>query len=547
MKKILFVVLSFLTFNLFAQRTVGIFQNDTSSYNGYTLISPINSEETYLIDNCGDQVHSWKNSQFKPGASVYLLPNGSLIRTGKITTGEFIAGGSGGKIQQFDWNDNLIWDYTLSDSITRQHHDIHVLPNGNVLALAWDKRTAAQAIQLGLDTNHYNGDVWGEKIVEIVPSSTGTGGTIVWEWSLWDHIIQDWDSSAANFGNVGLSPEKVDLNYANNNGISADYFHANGIDYNPILDQIVISVRNYDEIWVIDHSTTTQQAAGSTGGNSNKGGDIIYRWGNPEACKNGTIADKKLFGQHNPTWIPAGHRNAGDMLVFNNGYNDTNQVSRVHRLELPLDTAGNYTRLPNRSFFPDTAVWTYNLPVFVDFVSGAQSLPNGNILICSGPDGHLYELDSLDQQVWKYVNPTGPNGMIISQGSPAASNTLFRAYRYGTSYPAFSNRNLSPRSPIETNPIASNCTVSTSLNDHANFLDNNVTIIQNPIINELKIESNTYKDLNIDVYNLTGKLIFSTQSKEHQIFINTSGWSSDLYLIIFNDGNSISTRKVLKL
>lgn len=547
MKKILFVILSFLTISSFGQRTVGIFQNDTSSFNGYTLIAPINSVETYLIDNCGEQVHLWRNSQFNPGASVYLLPNGSLVRTGKITTGEFIAGGSGGKIQQFDWNDNLIWDYTLSDSITRQHHDIHVLPNGNVLALAWDKRTAAQAIQLGLDTNHYNDDVWGEKIVEIVPNSTGTGGTIVWEWSLWDHIIQDWNSNAANFGNVSQNPQKIDLNFANNNGISADYFHANGIDYNPILDQIVISVRNYDEIWVIDHSTTIQQAAGSAGGNSNMGGDILYRWGNPEAYKNGTIADKKLFGQHNPTWIPAGHRNEGDMLVFNNGYNDTNQISRVHRLELPVDSAGNYSRLPNSPFFPDTAVWTYSLPVFVDFVSGLQSLPNGNILICSGPDGHLYELDSLDQQVWKYVNPTGPNGAIIIQGAPAASNTLFRAYKYGTNYSAFTNRNLLPRGPIETNPIASNCTVSTSINNNTNFLDNNVTIIQNPIINELRIESTAYKNLNIDVYNLTGRLIYSTQSNEQQIFINTSSWSSELYLIIFNDGNSISTKKVLKL
>lgn len=57
----------------------------------------------------------------------------------------------------------------------------------------------------------------------------------------------------------------------------------NGIDYNPVLDQIALSTHNLNEWYIIDHSTTTAEAATSSGGNSGKGGDLLYRWGNPAA------------------------------------------------------------------------------------------------------------------------------------------------------------------------------------------------------------------------------------------------------------------------
>jgi hypothetical protein len=36
--------------------------------------------------------------------------------------------------------------------------------------------------------------VWSEQILEIKPSGI-SGGTIVWEWHLWDHLVQDYDAS----------------------------------------------------------------------------------------------------------------------------------------------------------------------------------------------------------------------------------------------------------------------------------------------------------------------------------------------------------------
>ena len=82
--------------------------------------------------------------------------------------------------------------------------------------------------------------MWPTLIVEVEPVGA-TGGSIVWEWHAWDHLVQDFDAGRPNFGVVADHPELVDLNHVAN--VSSDWIHANGIDYDPVLDQIVVSVR----------------------------------------------------------------------------------------------------------------------------------------------------------------------------------------------------------------------------------------------------------------------------------------------------------------
>lgn len=198
------------TNSLLAQQTVGLFSNTIDAYNGYTLFAPMTSTTTYLINNCGEKVHSW-NATDKPGLSAYLLENGSLLRT--INTGNttFTAGGSGGGMEMLDWNGNVRWNYTISNALECQHHDIAYLPNGNVLMVVWDSKTAAEATQAGRTTS--GATLWSEKIIEIQPDTINGGGTIVWEWKAWDHLVQDADSTKDNFGNVSASPELVNVNF----------------------------------------------------------------------------------------------------------------------------------------------------------------------------------------------------------------------------------------------------------------------------------------------------------------------------------------------
>ena len=50
--------------------------------------------------------------------------------------------------------------------------------------------------------------------------------------------------------------------------------------------------------------------------------------------------------------------------------------------------------------------------------SGAQRLPNGNTLICSGTDGTLFEVTAEKDIVWKYVNPIRGDATALQHGGP---------------------------------------------------------------------------------------------------------------------------------
>ena len=66
-----------------------------------------------------------------------------------------------------------------------------------------------------------------------------------------DHIVQDFDATKDNFGNVSLRPEKLDINFLNGGNGSANWLHINSIYFNSVLDQIVISSRSLGEIYII--------------------------------------------------------------------------------------------------------------------------------------------------------------------------------------------------------------------------------------------------------------------------------------------------------
>ena len=290
--------------SLYAQdQTVGLFINKDEAFEGYTLFAPIRYKTTYLIDMQGMLVNKWE-SNYQPGQSVYLLENGNLLRTMYVNNQTFKAGGAGGGVQEIDWDGTIVWEYQYSSNTYLHHHDVEMLPNGNVLMIAWELKDRTACIDAGRDPSILlDNELWPDHIIEVEPDGA-TGGNIVWEWHMWDHLVQEYDSQKENYGVVKDHPELIDVNYVmNQNMASADWNHTNAIDYNEKFDQIVISLHNMSEIYVIDHSTTTQEAASHAGGNSGKGGDILYRWGNPIVYDRGTTSDRKFFLQHNAQWI----------------------------------------------------------------------------------------------------------------------------------------------------------------------------------------------------------------------------------------------------
>jgi hypothetical protein len=241
------------------------------------LIAPLASEFVYLVDAAGEIQHQWKFAA--TGNNAYLFPDGTLMRHSQEPEIKLFDGrGSAGRIQKVDWDGNVLWDFKYASESHLQHHDFELLPNGNVLLIAWEKISKADALAAGRSAQKLEGDeLYGEKIVEIQPEGK-TGGKEVWVWRLRDHLIQHEDPNKPHYGKPAQHPRRVDINYAMNG--KADWIHMNAVDYHPELDQIVLSARYFDELWFIDHSTTSQEAASSSGGRYGHGGDLLYRLGN---------------------------------------------------------------------------------------------------------------------------------------------------------------------------------------------------------------------------------------------------------------------------
>lgn len=449
-----------------AQQTLGLFINDSISFNGYTLWSPNTS--TYLIDNCGFLVNQW-SSNHSPGLSAYITEQGTLMRAGNVQ-GNFNGPGRGGIIEEFDWDGNLIWSYRVANSDFHQHHDIEPMPNGNVLVIAWERKTSGEAVEAGSMNNSV---YWPEVIFELEKVGFNDAN-VVWEWHQWDHLIQEHDSTKMNFGVVEEHPELLDVNYRAPSGggfASADWQHFNGIDFDPVRDEIILSSRNMSEIYVIDHSTTTAEAAGHTGGNSGKGGDFLYRWGNPLVYKRGTIDDKKLFGQHNAEVVPEGYPDEGKITIFNNGSGrPVVNYSSIDMIDPPKDITGNYMIEPFEAIGPATLFWQYRAENLTDFYSnnmaGAHRLPNGNTMICSANDATFFEVTETGEIVWLYQNTAGSGGPFTrgQTGGFGFATSVFKAIRYAPDYPGLIDKDLTPGDPVELEPIDTGCIIYDGIN-----------------------------------------------------------------------------------
>ena len=541
------------------EQTVGLFLNDEHSVEGYTLFSP--NRNTYLIDNCGRLVKVWE-SRYQAGLSAYLLENGKLLRPGSIGSA-FPGNGLGGRIELFDWEGNLDWSYDYASADFHQHHDIEALPNGNILLIAWERKTREEAIAAGRDSNTVRQPgIWLEHIVELAPREQNDA-EIVWSWHIWDHLVQDHDSTKANYGVVADHPEKINFNYlgasrtAFGQSSDPDWMHFNAIDYNADRDEIALSSRVFNEIYIIDHSTSREEAATAAGGNSGQGGSILYRWGNPEAYDRGTPDDRVFFLQHDVRWVPEGYPDAGALTVFNNGDGRPSgrPYSSVELFYPPLDSAGQYVRDTSAAFGPAQTSWTYIADppnsFFAPIMSGAHRLPNGNTMICEADGGHFFEVDTTGRKVWEYVNPIGFSGPI-NQGDRAGFQSIFRATRYTPDYSAFRDRELVIGEVIEGNPLPSDCTTSldettTSLTE--TFLRSGLRIRENPIGENLLLHNPAGKSFRLYVSDLNGRRLAGYRGNGNNIVLPAVDWPRGIYLLTGYDEKEkyYFSEKILKL
>lgn len=519
--------------------TVGLLSTKPGNEDdGYVLFAPVDEcGITYLIDKCGRVVHTW-SSDYSPGLDAYLLPDGTLLRSGEYPNPVFDPSmvSAGGIIQRFNRAGDLLWQYIISSPTETQNHDICYLPNGNILVAIWEVISDSEAIANGRIPSSLGTGLWTAKIEEIQPIGTDSA-SIVWQWRAWDHLIQDYDSTKPNYGVVADHPELLNVNFVNANddiADSSDWLHLNAITYNPTFDQVMISFRNLDEIYIIDHSTDSTTAAGHTGGTYNKGGDFLYRWGNPMVYNHGTSADTKLFAQHDPIWITTG-KYTNQIMVFNNGYGRPGgNASSIDIIAPPVDSVGNYSISTGTAYGPDTLSWRYESTprgnFFSSFMGSGQPLPNGNTLICEAVEGHFFEIDSASNIVWSYVNPVN-YGLPVEQGTTSLSlNSVYRCTFYPYSYSGFTGETLTPDTPIELNPLPNLCTLGTpSLMAKINTIQ----IYPNPANNSVNIESGNLTS--VDLMDITGRIITREECNNTNTGeLNTSSLSDGVYIICIN-------------
>ena len=374
-------------------RPTGLTYSDANFNGGYTLITPIGGEYTYLLDEQGRIVHGWRAEGFMPGYGQ-LLPNGNLFSRGqqliKSDVGAYEAAGSADILLEMDWEGNEVWRWEHPSF----HHDMYRLPNGNTLVITWnlcDPEIAKQVkggmskdkeakikgnaehmqfVLSGLGVGGRPRDLSGylsDTILEISPS-----GDVVHSWNAWEHCDLEKDIMCAH-----------EFPY--------EWTHCNSLEYLP-GGKLLLSFREISVLMVVKWPE----------------GDVLWRWG----------GDHIISHQHDATLTPE-----GNVLVFDNGtHHPVTPHSRV--IEVDMQT--------------DEIVWQYVPHVVFSFFSGhiggCERLPNGNTQICEGQSGRVFEVTRDSKICWEWISP------FVLPFKNVHCSMLFKAHRYSADGPELKGR-----------------------------------------------------------------------------------------------------------
>jgi hypothetical protein len=431
------------------------------------------------------------------------------------------------------------------------------MPNGNVLLISYERKTASEVTAAGCST--FSSEMWPDKIVEVMPTGATTG-TVVWEWHAWDHLVQNTNASAANYQtSIVNHPELLNINY----NAQKDWMHMNGVDYNPILDQVTFSSHNLSEIFVIDHSTTTLEAASHSGGNSGKGGDILYRWGHPAVY--GATGTQILNVVHDAHWIKEGLPRAGYLAGYNNNGVSSSQ-SCADMVNSPV-VGYNYSITLGSAYTPATYSFRQASGGYNSNMGNIQQLANGNVLLCIATAGIIKEFSPTGTLLWSktatgsvpkafrynlcYLNNPAPAIPAISETGGTLTSTSAATYQWflnGQQIAGETNQSYTPtQSGIYVVRITDsngcvyeyspgyNFSITTGIyskDEEAHF-----NIYPNPTTGVINIEDTylTGKKFNISIIDAIGRVIISNKNIYQ---LDLSEFENGIYYIVIKPENA---------
>lgn len=453
----------------FSQNNFGVIDADGPT-EGYVLYSTYRGTSTVLIDEKGKLYNRWVDPDgYGSGGAEYINKvTGNLVRL-VFGPGSNFNGGGGpaGIIREYDWKNCrggvgtefpdrekcIVWEYVEDNNKTRSHHDMELLENGDILVLARTLRTCDEAEAAGYTddcpVSRGPSGYWAETIYRLRPNYKKGGGKIVAVWDIWDHL--------------GEGPSKWDINQA------PPALNYNAIDVDEDLGLIVLSSNNRNEVHVIELFDSTKTAKGSKGGKYGKGGDYLYRFGNPQQYGNFGPGDQITFFTHGVSWILPNEfgwdlknhaKASGDdealarverILLFNNqvGAGFPLGESSINEVEPPRIENGKFIFPVDGIYGPDRFAWTLMSSDCQDncnflrsasdvteqavvnfssaFLSNAQRLYDLRTRILAGDAGEIFELDRYNDLVFHYRNPLVTYNPGGTAGNPGGNTKVIEA------------------------------------------------------------------------------------------------------------------------
>jgi len=399
---ILVHIISLTSFQGYGQdNTIGLLLCQEASHSGYVLFSPIRNRTAYLINNCGQVINEWETDNF-PNRMSYLKPNGNLIRATLNN-----------KVEERNWDNEVLWEFDFTTLGYDIHHDMALMPNGNVLIMATELIPEETLLDLGRASDIIDQGLLSEVIVEL--EFDGMRVDTIWSWRLIDHIVQNRDSLLPGFGELSSSPSLMNLNFVYQDDL-VDWVHFNSIDYDSELDQILLSARHTSELYVIDHNLSTAEASTNTAGDFGVGGGFLWRWGNPLVYGIGSEVDRDCYGQHDGRWVRTGE--SLQISIFNNGDERDGDYSSVHTLSPMVIPNLSYSRNADGVFLPESFEWSFDEQssssrIFSFIEGGLQAISESDFIISESATGRMIQMSRNGEIKWIYRNPV--NVSILEQ------------------------------------------------------------------------------------------------------------------------------------
>lgn len=356
------------------------FHRSGHSTKGFTLVTPHGDSCCYLIDMAGRVVHRWTFVHIKPGYGR-LLDNGNLLMTGCDV--------------------NLPVPPPDEPTKAPPPFELHVTRLGGyhttLVEVDWDGNVVWEYENRCQHHDFYrfpNGNTMVPEWVELSEElhKKVRGGYRMPRERL-PRLIGD-DLVEVDAGKHEVSrihtwklfdPTKDPIDRTRRRW---EWTHVNGLDVNSKGD-IVFSARSINRVAVIDAAT----------------GKL--------SCN---LA--KTLGQHHATWL-----DNGNIQIFDNGQDG----SRVVEIDPSTrDIVWHYRGMPSQQFFSG-------------HISGASRLRSGNVLVCEGTSGRVFEVTRMHEVVWEWINPFVNNNR---RGEVTVS--IYRAHRYEADHPGLADRDLDP-------------------------------------------------------------------------------------------------------